>query len=350
MRPIRAMLSFAALATMIPAVQAHGALAVNELETYAIGDFEGQEDSFAWEGFEIWDVYVGDGYSEAHAADGVYFKVNFAGDGSQRPTGSTAWTIDFAFKVGDQAFERSLSHDGADVATDFEELDWIIADGNVLQIRAWVPVPDAKGQAVTDVVVVSSVDGDRRDVAPGGIFLPGAGTEVPVEAPATPVFPPLGEGRIVDAVPVTGPEKFINVTIAPQGAGVFELTVKNPLADQGQHVFLRETAAAGWSLEAPTTSANLDGGASATFQVTLTPTATNGSLDPLPLELYTDIGGRQTHYAYLEGDEVLLTSDPATAHSATIGEAEQEAPGPGALALLACLAFAFVSRRRMTRR
>ncbi|HET6399710.1 MAG TPA: hypothetical protein VFH47_09180, partial [Candidatus Thermoplasmatota archaeon] len=202
-----------------PTVSAHGDLAIHEFDTLAIRDFEGQEDSFAWEGFEIWDVYVGDGYSAAHDANGVYFKVNFAGDGTERPTGGVAWTINFRFKVGEEAFERELSHDGTTVTSDFESLEWTIADGNVLQVKAWVPVPEWSGKAVTDLVIVSSVDGEPRDTAPGGVHAPGTGTEIPVEGPGTPVFPPLGEGRIVDEVPLTGPPKYLNVSIAPQGAG-----------------------------------------------------------------------------------------------------------------------------------
>lgn len=328
---------------------AHGSLAINELETYAISDFEGQEDSFVWEGFEIWDVYVGDGYSDLHGSDGVYFKVNFAGDGTQRPTMGAAWGIAFTFKVGDESYARDLVHDGTDITTTFEDLEWLIADGNVLQVRAWVPVPDWQGRAVTDIVLVSSVDGEPRDTAPGGIHAPGTGTEVPVEGPATPIFPAVGEGRLVDEVKLTGPGKYLDVTVLPQGNGVFEFKIQNPLKEQGQHVLLRQPSSnSSWGVDASTYAASLDGGASTSFTVTLTPPA-SGLVEPIPLDFYTDIGGRQTYYAFLDAQGVAVVRDSAAASASTLDGAAKDAAGPGALTLVGALAIGLLSvgsRRR----
>ena len=69
-------LALVVMLAMVPAAAAHGALELNEFDTYALSDFEGQEDSFPWEGFEIWDVYVGDGYNAVFDSHGVYFKGN----------------------------------------------------------------------------------------------------------------------------------------------------------------------------------------------------------------------------------------------------------------------------------
>lgn len=335
--------SFALLAT--PA-SAHGDLTIHELETLAIRDFEGQEDSFPWEGFEIWDVYVGDGYNFLQDSDGVYFKVNFAGDGTQRPTGSAAWTINIQFKVGEQSIEREIVHDGAAVTTTFEALEWTIADGNVFQIKAWTPVPDWQGKAVRDIVITSSVDGEPRDVAPGGIFVPAVGAEVPVEGPATPIFPALGEGRVVDQVELTGPAKFIEVAVVPNGGGVFEFTVKNPLSQQGQHVHFREPSPGAWTMSATSVGgAELEGGASKTFTVALNVAATSGTVEPLTLDLYSDIGGRQLYYAYLDQGEIRVVDDAALATAANI-EAAKESPGLGFLGLVATVAAAILIVRR----
>lgn len=324
-------------------VAAHGDLAIHELETLAIRDFEGQEDSFPWEGFEIWDVYVGDGYNFLQDADGVYFKVNFAGDGTQRPLESAEWTIDISFKVGEETFERQIVHDGAAVTTTFEALEWTVADGNVFQIKAWTPVPDWQGKAVRDIVIVSSVDGAPRDTAPGGIHDPATGTEIPVEAPSTVVFPPMGEGRIVDEVELTGPAKFIDVTVTPKGDGVFDFAVKNPLAQQGQHVHFREPVAGGWTMAvAYPMGTELAGGASTTYTVTVDATAINGVIEPLLLDLYTDIGGRHPYYAYRENGEIKITDDPTLAMASTVKEA-QEAPGLGLLSTLLLIGTAFAA-------
>ena len=342
MRPTSAVAGMLALTFLAVPVASHGALAINELETYAISDFEGQEDSFPWEGFEIWDVYVGDGYDAVQDANGVYFKVNLAGDGTKRPTASAAWTINVSFKVGEETVERDITHDGVDVTTTFEALEWTIADGNVFQIRAWTPVADWKGKVVRDIVIVSSVDGEPRDTAPGGIHTPSTGNEVPVQAPPTQVFPAMGEGRIVEQVELTGPSKFIDVTVTPLGGGVFNFTVKNPLKEQGQHVHMREPTLGSWVLSSPLPSVNLGGGNSSTFQIALTSDATNGVVEPLMLDLYTDIGGRHLYYAYLAQGVVKFTDNPALATAASI-EPAKEAPGLGLVANLLLVAIAFVA-------
>ena len=346
MRPVMALVTVLAFTLLMEPARAHGDLAVNELETLAIRDFEGQEDSFAWEGFEIWDVYVGEGYNDSYDSDGVYFKVNFAGDGTQRPTGGQAWTITFRFNVGEEAIEKQITHDGTSVTTDFESLQWMIADGNVFQVKAWVPVADWSGKSVTDLVIVSAVDGEPRDTAPGGVNAPGSGAEVPVEGPATPIFPALGEGRIVDEVVLTGPAKFLNVTLAPRESGTFDLMVANPLREQGQHVLLRPASTSGWEINTTTWSANLDGGASSTFTVRLLPNAVAGSLvEPLRLDLFSDIGGRQTFYAYLESDDVALVGDPSLARAATAGTQERETPAPALAGLVGAMVLAIALRR-----
>lgn len=343
-------LALLALAALAPAASAHGDLTVNELETIAIRDFEGQEDSFAWEGWEIWDVYVGEGYSPAFASDGVYFKVNFAGDGASRPTMGQVWTVTFTFKVASQAFERQISQDGSGVVTtDFEELEWQVADGNVFQVRAWVPVADWAGKSVTDLVVVTAVDGEPRDTAPGGIHAPGTGTEIPVEGPATPIFPPLGEGRIVESVPLTGPGKFLNVSLTPLPDGTFEFTITNPLKEQGQHVLLYPDAAAAWSVTPADWNSNLEAGKTATLRATLAPSAAQGAtVEPLRLDLVTDIGGRQSYYAYVDAGQVAVVDDPAVAQAGASAEPAKEAPAVPLAGLLAVLALAagFRSARR----
>lgn len=344
-----AFLSILLLASLAPASTAHGDLTTNELETLAIRDFEGQEDSFVWEGFEIWDVYVGEGYSQALDSDGVYFKVNFAGDGTARPTESQVWTLTFTFNVGEEAFTREIVHDGAAVTTTFEEFESQIADGNVFQVRAWVPVPDWAGQSVTDIVIVSAVDGDPRDTAPGGIHVPGTGTEVPVEAPSTVIFPPLGEGRIVEAVPLTGPGKFLNVSIANVGEGVFEFTVTNPLKEQGQHAMFHVGSSEGWSVKPADWNSNLEAGKSATLRLEAAPSANGSVVEPLRVDLLTDIGGRQSYFAYVDAGSITLTPDAAAAKAGTFGEAQQEAPALSLAPLVLALAVALAFRSRTGR-
>lgn len=328
------------------AASAHGDLEINELETLAIRDFEGMEDSFPWEGFEIWDVYVGEGYNESYDMDGVYFKVNLAGDGTQRPLGGSVWSIQFQFNVDDETFKREIMHDGSAVTTSFESLQWMVADGNVFQVKAWTPVADIKGRNVTDITIVSAVDGEPRDTAPGGVHTPGAGAEVPVSGPATPVFPPLGEGRIVDAIPLTGPEKFIALGVEPKGNNAFVFSVTNPLKEQGQHVSIHGKPTAGWDMAAKDWGGSLDAQATTELEITIAPRESSTTIEPLRVDVLTDIGGRQTLYAYLEEGSVTLVSDPALAKTSANTQDARNAPAPGILLILAALAALATLRRR----
>lgn len=348
---VRPAIAIALATLLVPTAAAHGDLAVNELEVLAIRDFEGQEDSFPWEGFEIWDVYVGEGYNGTYDSDGVHVKANFAGDGTRRPSGGKAWTITVQFTVGEEAIERQITHDGSTVTTSFESLQWTIADGNVFQVKAWVPIADWTGKSVTDLVIVSAVDGEPRDTAPGGVHAPGSGAEVPVQGPGTPVFPPLGEGRLVDEVHLTGPGKFLNVTLARKDGRTFEVTVTNPLKEQGQHVSLQADPAAGWALNATSWGANLDAGASTTFDVTLEPPRSGGSeVRPLRVDLVSDIGGRRSYFAFLDNDQVQLVDDASLARTATLLDDAKGTPGLPLAAVLGAVVMALlISQRRSPR-
>jgi len=327
----------------VPAASAHGALVLNEFDTYAISDFEGHEDSFPWEGWEIWDVYVGDGHGQEIDSHGVYFKVNLAGDGTLRPTGSSIWTIQFTWNVGEESFARHLRHDGSTVTSNFEELEWQIADGNVFQLRAWAPVAEWEGQSVSNLVLLSSVDGSARDIAPGGIFDPVTGTEIPFQAPPTPVFPAMGEGRMTETIPLTGAAKWMDVTVTPSGDGAFDLAVVNPLSAQGQHIELHYPDDSGWSLTGSLAPLILDGAGAGMFSLQLAPNA-EGAIEPLRIDLVSDIGGLQTFYAYMGTDGVALTDDASMAASVPAAEAK-DTPGFPVVGLLAGVAVAFAARR-----
>ncbi len=348
MRLSIAVLAALALVALLPAAAAHGGLTLNEFDIYAISDFEGQEDSFPWEGFEIWDIYAGDGYHEALGSHGVYFKANLAGDGTARPSGSQSWDVRFTYTVGDDEYTRNISHDGSDVTTDFEALEWQIADGNVFQIYAWAPVPEWEGLSITDLVVLSSVDGEPRDIAPGGIYDPATGQEVPVNAPPTPVFPEIGEGRIVETVPLTGPAKFLDIAIDRQPDNAYLFTVTNPLAQQGQHFMFRANATPGWTVTGTPNAESLEGGSMAEFVLQFDP-ADEGIIAPYPFDLMTDIGGLQTYYAYVgAGGDVLVTNDASAAATFTVDAPDVEAPGVGLVAV-GMVALALAARKRSGR-
>lgn len=333
------------LASLAPATSAHGSLAVHELETLVISDFEGGEESYPWEGFEIWDVYVGEAYNDSLDMHGVYIKANFAGDGTLRPTGGSVWSVVYTFRVGEEEFEREFAHDGSAITTTFEGFESQVADGNVLQVKGWVPVPEWEGKAVTDIVLVSLVDGSPRDTAPGGIHDPVTGAEIPVKAPATPVFPEVGQGRIVDEVPLQGASGYLDLAFEAKGEGRFTLTVTNPLAEQGQHVMLDAANVPGWTLVTDSPPLSLDGGKTGTFDIQLV--ADGAGVAPFRLDVLTDIGGLRSVYASLTPDGVALVEDPALASNGVVAEAPLDVPVPAwaAFAGVALAAAAFGRRR-----
>ncbi len=325
-----------ALLLLVPFVaqaSAHGALEINEFDTYAISDFEGHEESFAWEGWEIWDVYAGDGaLLDGH---GVYFKVNVAGDGTLRPTGGQVWDLSFSYTVGNESYVRTIAHDGNEVTTDFDQLDWQVADGNVFQVHAWAAVPAWQNMSIADLVVVSSVDGSPRDSAPGGIHDPATGEEVPVSAPASGVFPPMGEGRLVETVALTGSAKWLDVNVSATGTGAtFDVT--NPLAAQGQHFMV--VVGDGWNVTGVPAAASLDGGSSTSFTLALTPP--EGVVEPLRIDLLTDIGGKQSYFAIMTDDGMRIVQEPAPAYTPA-----PTADTPGFPLVLALLALVLARRR-----
>lgn len=84
------------------------------------------------------------------------------------------------------------------------------------------------------------------------------------------------------------------------------------------------------------------------FTVTLTP-PTSGVVEPFPLEVYTDIGGQQSYFAFLDAQGVAMVSDSAAASASTLDGAAKDASGLGILALVGALAVGLVSvgsRRR----
>jgi hypothetical protein len=334
-----------ALAFLVPAASAHGGLTLNEFDVYAIGDFEGHEDSFEWEGFEIWDVYAGDGYSMQNESHGVYFKVNLAGDGTKRPSGGETWDIQFTYKVGGTEYTRIISHDGTEVTTDFEELEWQIADGNVFQVRAWAPVPAWVDLTISDLVLLSSVDGEPRDIAPGGIYDPATGQEIPVNAPPSAVFPEVGEGRIVDVVTLTGSAKFLEVSVMPEADGWFAFNVTNPLAEQGQHFMVQATPGAGWNVNGAPNPESVDGAKSTNFRMQFTVDEDATIVEPMRFDLMTDIGGLQSWYAFLGANGVEVVNDESMATAGSIEQPAQDTPGLP-LVWIGLVMVAFAARRR----
>lgn len=160
----------------------------------------------------------------------------------------------------------------------------------------------------------------------------------------------MGEGRIVEAVPLTGPGKFLKIAVVPLGNGTFEFNVTNPLKEQGQHVMLQPTSTAAWTVTPSEWNANLEAGKSATLRAEIKPSAAGGAMvDPIPFDLVTDIGGRQTYYAYVDAGQVTVVDDMNAASAGPFGAADKEAGAPPLSLLVIALAVGLVLHRSRAR-
>ena len=109
---------------------------------------------------------------------------------------------------------------------------------------------------------------------------------------------------------------------------------------------LRTPDEGNWTVSGRPNPESLGGGASTSFTLDLTPA--NGVVAPLRLDFTTDIGGRQSWFAYANAQGVQLTQDEAMA---VMYEADalvdEESPGIAAVAILGVIgALAWMRRHR----
>ena len=142
----------------------------------------------------------------------------------------------------------------------------------------------------------------------------------------------------------TGAAKFLEVAVAGSD-GTYTFTVNNTLASQGQHFMLQVPSMGNWTINGRPNPGSLEGGASSSFTLDLTPG--NGVVAPLRLDFTTGIGGRQSWFAYANAEGVQLTQDEAMA---VMFEAEvpvgEESPGIAVVAVLGLVGSLGWMRRR----
>src|SRR6185503_16876044 len=112
----------------------------------------------------------------------------------------------FTSDTGATLTRTLMTSDGASFDSDFDALAYEAGAEEVEVQRAFVKAtPDfAPGRTITAVRAESYLGDDLRDVAPGGILVPGSGGAAEI---------PMGDSQQVAESPLVGPTKYVKATL-----------------------------------------------------------------------------------------------------------------------------------------
>jgi hypothetical protein len=334
------------LAAAVPA-NAHAVFEASELEIHVLND-EGSDVIEAYGGYDVQDLFVGFAHDatvgSGPAGDGFYVRLELYGlMENSAPAPGQVWTVTVTIGTPAGPLQRTLStSDGVTLTSDFQSLLYEIeaAERTTHVQRAFVSYESANlapGQAIGPFTVESRVGDDLRDIAPGGIPIPGTNGAATYPDP-TQID---GRGELASSVILEAPTIYVQVKATPVAPGNFTIAVQSSLAAGEQHILVVPRADDGWTyaLHGPTNAAvPANGTLSFTLQATLP-----GGASPLELEVMTDVGGR--YLVTLDGNGTLTLADGTTVEAPMAAAQESPAPPLAALAALA-LALAWRANRK----
>jgi hypothetical protein len=344
---VLAVFGLAAAVLALPPAGAHGVFEASELEVHVLSD-EGSDVIESYGGYDVQDLFVGFAHDAAVGAgdlgDGFYVRLELYGlVENSPPAPGQAWTVTVTIESPAGPIVRTLStSDGVTLESDFESLLYEVdtAERSTHVQRAFLSYAAtglAPGQAIGPFRVESRVGDDLRDVAPGGIPVPGTNGAVSYPDP-TQID---GQGELAASVVLEAPTIYVQVEATPAAPGNFTIHVKSALTEGEQHILVVPGADEGWTYSLlGQTNAAVE--ANGTLLFTLVATLPGGPA-PLQLEIQTDVGGR---YALeLDGNGTLTLADGTTVEAPAAPAKESPLPLSVALAALA-LAFVAVRARR----
>ncbi len=325
---------------------AHSVFEANELEIHVIND-EGTDAIEPYGGYDITEVFVGFAHDASvgqdAAGDGFYVRLELYGDRNEAfvPALDAEWSVAVTFEMDGAPFTRSLrTTDGTTFAGDFDSLLVQVEGRDTHILRAFVAYEKlgvAPGQILKVTQVESRVDGDLRDVAPGGIPVPGTnGAAMYPDATAIP-----GRGILVESITLVAPDGYVRIRLQAPAEGVYEITVQSALAKGGQHIFIRPAATEGWTYAVNGTSAGeVAANGTLTFRLEATP---SGATDALRMNILTDVGGRSQLILDVDG----TISAPGGVSAKPTPQTPVESPAGGLIAVsFGLLLGAGILRRR----
>lgn len=341
------------LAASLPA-QAHSIGEPLPVEQHVLQD-EGRDEFYWYDGYDLWTLFVREAYRMETGESGLVFRFTLYG-GFSPSNVSDQLHIDLGMDADGTAHEFRLS-----TPNDFTwEGDLPILRKNVTrneapwtgvttEMEVFVPHDElgvASGDAVSGFRMASYADQDIRDRAPGGFYVPNSQgmAEVPSRNDQVGETAYLDSRRLVENLTLQGPVGYLDTTTAVDGWNL-TLTVSNPFEDQGQHAVIRPRAAEGWQVRTDgRLVAVLEGGASATFAMEARPTG-NASA-PLPVEIVTDIGGREVLHVGAANGTLQVARDAEALPVEPAASGATATPGPAAWMAVAAAAVALVLIRR----
>ncbi len=343
-------------AASAPFVAAHGGENAAETEVHLLED-EGDDSFYFTGGFDIYQVFLGEahfpGLGVGSAGDAVYFRTILYGNYAQRPANAEEFRVVFRFSTPAGDVERFVATtDGKTLTTDFDHLEYELTADELVIERAGILFTNlsiSPGDTINGFIVESSVDGDLRDRAPGGLFVPGSGGRV--EVPAE-LYPVPGAGVITESVVLSGPVKYALATVTPRvdARNVVDVAMTSLLTEGAQHAHVEVTGGS-WKATplGNATGGEIKAGETLTVGLTLAPGVEPGEeVVPGRLDVYTDLGGRVSYILTWENGAPLVVPEGG---EVPINILEMvpvaETPGIGILPLIAGLgALALVARRR----
>lgn len=357
MRALRLLPALLLALVAVPA-DAHGTFEANELEVHLLND-EGSDAIEPYGGYDIQDLFIGFAHDPevgaGAAGEGFYLRLILYGLPENSalgpvPTGSPAalpWTATVRFMTEVGPMERTLSTiDGQVLTSDFDALEYKVdrAERTTMVQRAFVAYGDA-GLHPTGTLggfrVETRVGDDLRDVAPGGIPVPG--TNGAQEYPDPTQID--GQGVITPSVVMRNPDNYVVVSSVATAPGTYGLTIASALKQGGQHVMVQPVPSPAWDV-------SFDGDtmreveANGTLATVLHATPKAGvAAEVLEVDVLTDVGGRSVLYVSPNG--TLVLPDGAAVGPAPAPPAK-ESPPVGVVGVLLGLGLLAMSRRRLS--
>jgi hypothetical protein len=331
MRFLPAVLLLGLLAASTPTGQAHGLVNAGELETLIVQDEASDLVTGADLGFDLVQLYVG----EAHVpglGDGLYVRTILYGGAGERPGLDGALSVRFEFAFGDNVVQHALYLQDGAFQGDFDQIVATVEEGESEVQRAFFVYPAGvgPGTALTRLRATSYVGQDARDVAPGGVILPGAQAEVPMGDSA----------QVVDSYELRGPVGYLSqveVIAMADTPDEFLVTAWTGLKQGSQHILLAAAPSNGWRATVDGAGGDTPPGDHQSFVVRLQPG--NGTY---AFAVLTDIGGHVELLAEQTPDGLRVTGGGSEAIQPA--PAAKESPA-AAWPILAAFAAALLARK-----
>lgn len=331
-----------ALAILAPAASAHAAPDPLANAVHVLDDEP--EDAFYWyDGYDLDTLHAREAYIPQLNETGIVFRYILYGGSAP---GGTADAMAIDLHALSPEGEKTFTITTTDDAEWEGDMEIVVANvtedpppwtGVTARMQTFLSYEDlgvAPGGSLEDIRMVSRADDDPRDVAPGGVYLPHSQGEVEV---------PHESQRLVDSLELEGPHGYIDAQASSTDEGL-AVAVENTL-DNGQHVSIDLETPDGWNATVNgSAQASLEGGDSVSFplDVDVGPDA----LEPLAVDVVTDLGGHQTLYTGVNGTELQTAATASDVDVAPEEPDANESPAPAGVALLGLLAVTALLIRR----